>query len=324
VHGFPGYASNDPVPTLVQVLDGAKPANTPAIHSEQPPMKEWKYSGGGYTIIQQALIDVSHESFPKLLRDTVLAPIGMTRSTFEQPLPDPLRDNAALPYRADGKPVEGGAHTYPEMAAAGLWTTPTDLARYACEVDLSVKEQANHVLTADMTRKMLTPGLGHWGLGLEIGGSPANPYFSHGGANEGFRNIFVAYKVAGEGAVVMTNSDNGSQIGDEVMHSIAAEYQWQDWHPEIRAIVHVDSKILAQYVGTYQLGPNFNLIVTFENGRLFAQATGQPKFVLNAESETSFFPLEFPAKLEFTKDSNAVVSALILHQGGQNIKALKR
>jgi CubicO group peptidase (beta-lactamase class C family) len=153
VHGFPGYASNEPVPTLVQVLNGEEPANTPAIRSDQPPMKEWKYSGGGFTIMQQAVIDVTHEPFPKLLHDTVLAPIGMTRSTYQQPLPASLRDNAATPYRSDGKPVDGGAHTYPEMAAAGLWTTPTDIAKYALEVERSLRGKANHVLNTGMTHR---------------------------------------------------------------------------------------------------------------------------------------------------------------------------
>lgn len=324
VHGFPGYASNEPVPTLVQVLNGEKPANTPAIRSEQPPMKEWKYSGGGYTIMQQALLDVTHETFPKLLHDSVLAPIRMTRSTYEQPLPESLRNNAATPFRGDGKPVEGGAHTYPEMAAAGLWTTPTDLARYAIEVELSLEGKANHVLNADMTRQMVTPGMGHWGLGLEIGGSDANAYFSHGGANEGFRNIFAAYEKTGNGAVVMTNGDNGGQLGDEIMHAIAAEYNWPDWRPEVRTAIQVDPKILASYQGTYQLAPNFDLVVTVENGQLVTQATGQPKFTIYAETETKFFPIEFPAELEFVKDDKGTVTAVVLHQGGHDMKAPRK
>jgi CubicO group peptidase (beta-lactamase class C family) len=87
VHGFEGYASNEPVPTLVQVLNGEKPATSPPIRSEQAPGKEWKHSGGGYTIMQQALIDVAKEPFPMILHDSVPAPIGMTRSTYEQPQP---------------------------------------------------------------------------------------------------------------------------------------------------------------------------------------------------------------------------------------------
>jgi CubicO group peptidase (beta-lactamase class C family) len=229
VHGFPGYASNEPVPTLVQVLNGEKPANTPPIRSEGEPGVHWKYSGGGYTIMQQVLIDVTQEPFPELLHDSVLAPIGMSHSTYEQPLPQAFQSFAATPYRSDGEPVKGGAHTYPEMAAAGLWTTPTDLARYTIEVEQSLQDKANHVLSEDMTLEMLTPGTRHWGLGLEIGGSGFNPYFSHGGANEGFRNIFVAYETSGDGAVVMTNGDSGSLLGDEVIRSIATEYRWPDY-----------------------------------------------------------------------------------------------
>jgi CubicO group peptidase (beta-lactamase class C family) len=324
VHGFPGYASTEPVPTLVQVLNGEKPANTPPIRSEAAPGARWNYSGGGFTIMQQTLIDVTHEPFPKLLHDSVLAPIGMKRSTYEQPLPQALRENAATPYHGDGKPVEGGAHTYPEMAAAGLWTTPTDLALYAIEVERSLAGQANHVLSADMTRQMLTAGMGHWGLGLEIGGSDADPYFSHGGVNEGFVNMFAAYEKNGEGAFVMTNGDNGGQITDEVMHSIAAEYHWPDFQPKVRTAVQVDPKVLANYVGTYSLFKGFDLVVTVENGQLMTQATGQGKFPIYAETETKFFPLVVPAEIEFIKDDQGKVTSLILHQGGHDMKAPKK
>jgi CubicO group peptidase (beta-lactamase class C family) len=194
VHGFPGYAADAPVPTLVQVLDGEKPANTPAIRVEAMPGSKWNYSGGGYTIMQQVLLDVTKQPFPKLLHDTVLAPIGMTHSTYQQPLPSELRASAAVPYQADGKPVAGGAHTYPEMAAAGLWTTPTDLARYLIEVQHSLKDEWNHVLSQQMTKQMLTKGMGDYGLGLAIGGSASDPHFGHGGVNAGFESTMTAYE----------------------------------------------------------------------------------------------------------------------------------
>ena len=324
VHGFPGYASNEPVPTLIQVLNGEKPANTPAIRSEAAPMARWNYSGGGYTIMQQALIDVTHEPFPKLLHDSVLAPIGMKHSTYEQPLPQSLRKNAATPYRGDGKPVDGGAHTYPEMAAAGLWTTPTDLAIYAIEVEQSLAGKANHVLSADMTRQMLTPGMGHWGLGLQIGGSDANPYFSHGGANEGFRNNFAAYEKNGEGVFVMTNGDNGGQIADEVMHSVANEYQWPDFKPTVRTAIQVDPKVLASYAGTYELMKGFDLVVTVEDGQLMTQATGQDKVHVYPETDTKFFLTVVEAEIEFVKDDQGKVSSLVLHQNGHDMKAPKK
>ena len=324
VHGFPGYAQNEPVPTLVQVLDGEKPANTPAIRSEAAPGAKWNYSGGGYTIMQQAVIDIAGEPFPRLLHDTVLAPIGMTHSTYEQPLGNEFQPFAATPYHGDGKPVEGGAHTYPEMAAAGLWTTPTDLLRYAIEVEKSLDGKANHVLSAGMTRQMLIAGVGNWGLGLEIGGAPGNPYFSHGGVNAGFVNIFAAYAKNGEGAAVMTNSENGGIIGDEIMRSIAVEYNWPDWHPKERTAVSVDPKVLTQYIGTYALAPNFDLVVTVENGQLMTQATGQGKIPLFAESETRFFPIVIDADIDFVKDAQGKVTSLVLHQNGHNMNAPKK
>lgn len=323
VHGFPGYASTDTVPTLVEVLNGEKPANTPAIRSEAAPGARWQYSGGGYTIMQQAVIDVTKEPFANVLHDTVLAPIGMTRSTYEQPLPESFRANAAVPYEDDGKPVEGGAHTYPERAAAGLWTTPTDILKYAIEQERSLAGKANHVLSQDMTKQMLTAGMGQWGLGLEIGGADADPYFTHGGVNEGFQADFVAYEKNGEGAAVMTNSANGMQVADEVLRSIAAEYNWPDWHPTVRTAIKVDEKTLATYVGTYALAPNFDVVVTLENGQLMTQATGQPKFPIYAETETKFFPM-FPAGIEFVKDDQGKVNALILHQGGHDMRAPKK
>jgi CubicO group peptidase (beta-lactamase class C family) len=324
VHGFPGYAQNEPVPTLIQVLNGEKPANTPAIRSEAAPLSKWNYSGGGFTIAQQAMIDVSGEPFPKLLHDKVLEPIGMTHSTYEQPLGKEFAAFAATPYRGDGKPVEGGAHTYPEMAAAGLWTTPTDIARYAIEVRHSIGDAANHVLSPDMTSQMLTAGMGSWGLGLQIGGAADNPYFSHGGVNEGFINIFAAYEKSGDGAVVMTNSDNGGQIGDEIMHAIAAEYNWPDFRPIVRTVVAVDPKTLPQYAGTYALAPKFDLIITVENGQLVGQVTGQGKYPLFAESETRFFPTAMDVEVEFVKDANGKVTALILHEGSHENKAPKK
>jgi Domain of unknown function (DUF3471) len=191
-------------------------------------------------------------------------------------------------------------------------------------VEQSLDGKANHVLNQNMTRQMLTPGMGSWGLGVQIGGSESDRYFSHGGANEGYMNLFVAYEKSGEGAVVMTNGDNGGRLGDEVMHSIAAEYGWPDWKSEERTAIKVDENTLEQYAGTYQLQPGFDLVVTVENGRLMTQATGQPKFPMYAESEVKFFPLEFPAEIEFAKDGSGKVNALVLHQGGHDMKAPKK
>jgi CubicO group peptidase (beta-lactamase class C family) len=324
VHGFPGYAANAPVPTLVQVLNGEPPANTPAIRIESEPGSKWNYSGGGYTIMQQMLLDVSHQSFPQLLHETVLAPTGMNHSTYQQPLPDSQRGDAATPYDGKGAAVPGGAHTYPEMAAAGLWTTPSDLARYAIEIEHSSAGKANHVLSKDMTQQMLTPGKGDYGLGVQIGGSPSDPYFSHGGVNEGFENLFVAYRNHGDGAVVMTNAQGGLAVANDVMRSIAIEYGWRDFRPVVRAEVKVNRATLARYVGKYQLAPEFSMTVTLEGDQLTTQLTGQDTVPIFPESQTEFFTKVVAADIEFLSNSQGQVTAMVLHQNGRDIKGAKQ
>ena len=324
VHGFPGYATDAPVPTLIQVLNGEKPANTAPIRIETQPGTKWNYSGGGFTIMQQIVIDQSGEAFPKLLDDTVLTPIGMTHSTYQQPVPADRKALAATPYDAEGKPIPGGAHTYPEMAAAGLWTTPSDIARYEIEVQTSLAGKSNHVLSQQMTKQMLTPGLGSWGLGVQVGGSPTNPYFTHGGVNEGFESLFVAYEQSGDGAVVMTNAQGGSAIAEEIMHSIAAEYNWPDEKPEVKAAVAVDPKILADYAGKYELGPNFDLTVQVVDGHLTVDAPGQETLQIYAASNTKFFLVVMNAEMEFVRDGQGQVTKMILHQNGQDVPAQKK
>jgi CubicO group peptidase (beta-lactamase class C family) len=319
VHGFPGYAANAPVPTLVQVLNGEKPANTDPIRLESPPGKEPRYSGGGYTVMQQLLLDVAKEPFPILLHDTVLAPIGMTHSTYEQPLPVELRAMAATPYSDDGTAVAGGAHTYPEMAAAGLWTTPSDLARYMIENQRSLQGKANHVLSRELTEEMVARG-----LGLQIGGSVSNPYFSHGGVNEGFESLFAAYEHNGDGAVVMTNAEGGLRLASEIMSSIAVTYDWPDFRPVVRTVADIDRAVLARYVGTYELTPDFSITFSLDGNQLMTQATNQPKFPVFAESRTKFFLKVVDAEVEFFSDDKGQVTHMILHQNGQEMKGVKK
>lgn len=323
VHGFPGYAQGEPLPTLVQILNGESPAKNPAIKVETPPGTRWNYSGGGFTILQTMAIDAAKEPFPKLVHDAVLVPIGMRHSTFEQPLP--IADQPiATPYNEDGTPVAGGAHTYPEMAAAGLWTTPSDLARFILENQQSLAGTANHVLSQAMTRQMLTPGLGNWGLGVQIGGSKQDPYFTHDGINAGFESLFVGYENHGDGAVVMTNAQGGMQLAKELMQSIATEYGWPDFRGKMRVKVSLDPSVLAKYVGTYDLTPTNYLIFTVDGNQLFGAMNQQGKTPVFPESETRFFLRSADVEIDFVKDGQGQVTGLVVHQKGEDQKGVRR
>lgn len=319
VHGFPGYASDAALPSGVQILNGERPANTAPIRVDQPPGAEWRYSGGGFVVMQVLLEDVTGEPFPKLMQDLVLRPLGMTRSTFEQPLPPNRMTEAALAYHADGQAVRGGPHVYPEMAAAGLWTTPSDLLRYALGVQQALAGKSQAVLSATMTREMLTPGKNQWGLGVQTGGGEGRRFFTHGGSNDGFQCLLVAYE-AGDGAAIMTNGDRGGELAAEILRTIAHEYRWPDFAPQESAPGKVDPKTLARYAGTYQMAPGMNMAVTLEGSQLVAKPGSQSAVPLFPESETKFFATVAAAKIEFEfaqPDTAGIPGQLIMRQNGQ-------
>ena len=234
VHGFPGYDRDARKPTLTQVLDGVPPTNTKAIRVEALPGSRWQYSGGGYLVLQQLIIDTTHRSFPDFMRDEVLIPAGMKDSTFEQPLPGALEPHAACGVLRAGEVVRGCWHVYPEMAAAGLWTTPSDLARLAIQLMRVRAGSPNPLLSADLGRQMFTKqGYSseqymNQGLGLVFDG----PRFMHGGDDDGFIAILVAYS-SGQGAVIMCNADGALGLLDDVARAIAREYNWPDSSPLI-------------------------------------------------------------------------------------------
>ncbi len=225
VHGFPGYGVDAPLPTIVQVLNGEKPANTAPIRVDIVPGTKFRYSGGGVTIEQLLMMDVGGKPFPVLLRETVLDKIGMADSSYEQPLPASRAAATAGGAYRDGKPVQGKWHIYPEMAAAGLWTTPTDLAHFAIEIALSKNGRSNRVLSQKITKDMLTPVLEESGLGFFI--DKQNPgQFGHNGADEGFQALLTMNADTGKGVVIMADSDNGISVANFLLHSVAKEYAW--------------------------------------------------------------------------------------------------
>jgi CubicO group peptidase (beta-lactamase class C family) len=319
VHGFPGYGMDEPVPTLLEVLDGTKPANSAPIRVDIVPGSQLRYSGGGYCILQQLLIDISRESFPQVMQESVLARIGMGHSTYEQPLPKKLWPLAATGHKSDGQPVKGKWHTYPEMAPAGLWTTPTDLALFVIELQNSKAGKSNRVLSKTTVGQMLSKQIENAGLGLFLDGDGDSANFSHGGANEGFRCTLHAYSELGKGVVIMTNSDSGGQLADEIVRAIAKEYAWPNYSlPKEKTVSSSDPAKYSEFEGEYPLHPNFSLTITRESNRLMSQAPGQAKYELLPEAKDKFFFADFEAEITFIRDETGKVTELILHQRGDH------
>lgn len=229
VHGFAGYEAGGPVPTLVQVLNGEKPANSGPVRVDILPGSTWRYSGGGYTVMQQLLTDVTGRPFPRFMEETVLRPLGMRESSFEQPLPPALARRTATGTSPGGRRVPGRWHVYPEMAAAGLWTTPSDLLRFALGVQNAYAGRRDAILSEALARQMLTREKNSFGLGLALQGSGPSLRFTHGGRNEGFDSLLLGYAGKGLGAAIMMNANEDSGAIARIVDRVAREYRWPDY-----------------------------------------------------------------------------------------------
>lgn len=307
VHGFPGYASTAPVPTLQQVLDGVKPANTEAIRVTAVPGQAWSYSGGGFTIVQQMMIDATGDSFPQIMQSIVLGPIGMRHSTYQQPLPPDRLKEVALPADSQGKAISGGPHTYPEMAAAGLWTTPSDLALWIIEMQRSLKGEANHVLSPAMTRLMLTAVKDGYGLGVGVARENGQPSFAHSGANAGYRTFYIGYE-NGDGAVIMTSGDDGGPLYPDILRSISRAYKWSAWKPTERSAIDLPASALYAYVGKFNTQSLGQIEIAPDGGHLQAKLSYYGSSPLFASSPDTLFATDTEAQLHFdSPDSGKLI-----------------
>jgi CubicO group peptidase (beta-lactamase class C family) len=310
VHGFPGYESGAPLPSIPQILDGEKPANTEPVRVDTVPGTRYNYSGGGITIMQLLLCDVTGKPFPELLAESVLDKIGMKHSTYEQPLPPTRAPFAATAHDRRGEPLKGKWHVYPEMAAAGLWTTPSDLARFAIELQRSKGGESNLVLSKQMTNQMLTRQIDDRGLGIELEGTGAEARFQHGGDNAGFHSMMIASMEDGYGAVVMTNGDGGPSLWSEILMSIAAEYAWPSYKPRERKLTSLSAGQLEKYTGAYQ-SPTSPVTIRRTGDHLEISLGESFAVEVYPESETRFFAMdgELP-DLNFTHGPNGTIDSV--------------
>jgi CubicO group peptidase (beta-lactamase class C family) len=305
VSGFPGYATSEQIPTLVQVLDGEKPANTSPVRVDMIPGSQWRYSGGGFVVTQLLVADVSGRPFQETMQTTVLAPLGMTHSTFEQPLPRDKAGQAASAHQVNGEVVQGKWHVYPELAAAGLWTTPSDLCRFAIELQKSVAGGSNKVISQEMAVKMLAPGIGNWGLGVGLGESTAEEKrsFSHGGGNKGFICMLFAFVNKGQGAVVMTNSENGNELVMEILRGLSSVYGWSILQPKEVVLVEIAPEKLIAYAGDYRAPdePDTPVVVYIEKDQLRMKSPETGDWALSPISETEFVYMDGGVEITFVK-----------------------
>jgi CubicO group peptidase (beta-lactamase class C family) len=331
VHGFPGYAAGATVPSAVQVLNGEAPANSRPVRVDTVPGSLWRYSGGGITIAQLMMTDVTGRPFAELMREYVLEPAGMRHSTYAQPLPAERAGQAATAHRGDGTPLPGKHHTYPEQAAAGLWTTPSDLARLAIEVQRAYNGQSGRIFTPETARLMLTTQSGSYGLGFAVNGEGDSLRFEHGGSNQGFRAFFMATAQTGKGVIVMTNGENGAELGMEVLRAVAREYGLPGHAARERDALRLDAAALAAYAGSYASVPEGSdpptpVQIQLEGDVLSITVArvGWNRRPLRASAPDTFFFLQNAGEIVFTRDASGAVVGATLTRQGQRIPLVRR
>jgi CubicO group peptidase (beta-lactamase class C family) len=314
VHGFPGYQVGAPIPTVRQILDGSSPANTAAVRVDFVPGTRWRYSGGGYTVIQQLITDVTGQPFPQFMQTTVLAPLGMAQSTFQQPLPVDKAKMTATGHSRERDLIKGRWHIYPEMAAAGLWTTPSDLARFAMGIQNALAGKPGAVLSKQMARQMLTDQKDKDGLGVFLEGEGNTMRFGHNGRDEGFDALMTAGAQTGQGVIIMINANDNSRMLGHIVDEVAKEYHWVGYPtttPAKRVAVAVDSKQLTAYEGRYELYNNRMISLVATKDRLFTLVDGFDDEEFVPETTTRFASADRDAYLSFMPNAVGEVTELV-------------
>lgn len=301
VHGFPGYQQTNNFPNIIDVLNGE--GNTAKVEVDTIPGSLWRYSGGGYTIMEKVVEDVSGLALENYMSKHILSKMGMKNSTYEQPISQSFQTNISAAYDGRGQLIKGLWNNYPEQAAAGLWTTPTDLALYCIEIQNILKGKKDGVLTHVTVGKMLTKHNNDWGLGPSIENEKDDLIFGHGGKNAGFTNDMKAYAYKGNAVIVMTNADNGGKLISEIKNAISKYYNWGFSKLKTIETIKLANNDLKQYIGKYELkAQGLILEVQLKENQIVLTNTPIGNLKLLPMSKTKFIDIESGTMLEFLID----------------------
>jgi CubicO group peptidase (beta-lactamase class C family) len=310
----PGFPPDQRPPSLRDILAAAPGSDAVPAEPTSVPGAEAKPSSLAYAVLQQLLEDVTSRPFSGFMRETVFDPLSLRASTFDVPLPESERIHAASGHGRDGRPIEGKWLDYPAAAAEGLWTTPTELLTFASDILETAMGKDGKILSAARARDMLSRQAANMGFGFEIEGTGRDIRFTLRGRTRGFGCSLDVYPYKGQGAVIMTNSDNGGLLGNEILRAISAAYEWPDFKPEARPLYRLDPSIYEQYVGRYRVNPDYELDVRYEDYYLVIQPTGQAPTRFYVESPTLFFSVDPYIRIQFLTDAKGMVTGLILWQ----------
>lgn len=314
VHGFPGYGPDEDFPTDIMVLNGE--GNTDAVVVDTTPGTINRYSGGGYTIMERVIEDVTGKDFATFMENEILKPFKMEESTYEQPLPEERINQASFAYNREGGLYPGNYHHYPEQAAAGLWTTPTDLSKFLIGIQNAYSGDSETPLNQTMATVFLTRDLLGHGHGPAVIGEGEDLAFGHGGKNAGFTCNMYASAKKGYGMVIMSGSDGAGPVIDAVQRSIAEYYGWEWEKADVIDLVEISDDQLQKYSGNYFYKPaSLTVTLTPVSGKLKVEIQSVEQAVLHYLGNHQFIDMTDGTRIEFIMDKSGKCTGLI--QGGR-------
>ncbi|MGC5743751.1 serine hydrolase [Chryseobacterium sp. NFX27] len=310
VSGFPGYEPDKPVPTLVQLLNGQSPSNTPAIFVDKAPGTPFRYSGGGYCVMQQMLMDIEGKDFTTVMNEKVLIPLNMKNSTFSQPLSEAQAQLAATAYNQEGVKVAGKHHIYPEQAPAGLWTTAEDLSKFIIDIQNTLSGKSSTIISQKTAEEFTTPFIDPFmGLGVFLENREGHIYFNHGGWNEGFSSRFIANKTSGDGIVILTNT-NKPEFVEELARSVAEVYHWPEFNSPVNKISPLNNEDFNS-VGRYGNDTYGFFKIYREKGKLMTINNTEAPMELVKTGKDTYAVREWDFKLKLVKNTQTGKSELL-------------
>jgi CubicO group peptidase (beta-lactamase class C family) len=320
-HGFGGMPPEEPAPTLHDILEGRPPARTPPVRVDKRPGLSARYSGGGTMIVQLMLEEASGQAFAPLAREMIFEPLGMARTTFDNPLPGALRANAAVGHE-NGQAIPGKWVCVPALAAGGIWTTAGDYARFMIACRDAWLGRPGALFGRELADQMMTSQGGSFGLGWEVMGAGAGRRFGHGGSNDGYQCETQCLLDSGNGAVVLTNAESGLFLYWEVFTAVARAHGWDDFMPPPKTVTPIPAEDLGRYVGVYDIVSGVQMPqmrVWAEDGALVTQIEGMRGGPSRPQMDQAgrLFNRARPSEIEIVHGPDGRAEEFVVRQFGQ-------
>jgi CubicO group peptidase (beta-lactamase class C family) len=318
--GFPATEKN--LPSITDILNGNKNAGSNKVVINSEPKKEWRYSGGGYMIVQMVLMDLLNQDFETIAKEYVFKPLGMNNSTFQQPLPASFQQRFSNGYSAASW-YTGTPYIYPQQAPAGLHSTATDLAKLIIAIQKSLAKKSKY-LSTNSANALIAPqaqisnggyleemGVGAFLLQKADNQGIDGKYFEHQGANAGFIAFAMGSVSNGNGAIIMMNNgDDFNGFGKELRRSIAKTYHWNNFLPKEITPINLDEKTLKAYEGRYRMSANEVTYIKVENNYLVQRINQGREIYCFPIAQDSIVFTDFNIKGKFVRNENGEVIGL--------------